>query len=138
MFYQVISEADLAFSPDTKAEAVTVFQGRIREEVVYGICMPVPGFSVLFILVAVSAVVSALVAGSLLYRYQLQREQMAQRAHQNGAIAMGSLANWMGFRLLRVRPEASVNVRNTNGSVGGTVIRNSAVSSKTEDDSSPD
>lgn len=66
--YEVISEADLAFSPDSKAEAVTVFQGRIREEVVYGICMPVPGFSVLFVLVAVSAVVSALVAGSLLYR----------------------------------------------------------------------
>lgn len=66
--YEVISEADLAFSPDNKAEAVTVFQGRIREEVVYGICMPVPGFSLLFVLVAVSAVVSALVAGSLLYR----------------------------------------------------------------------
>lgn len=66
--YEVISEADLAFSPDNKAEAVTVFQGRIREEVVYGICMPVPGFSLLFVMVAVSAVVSALVAGTLLYR----------------------------------------------------------------------
>lgn len=30
--------------------------------------MPVPGFSILFVLVAVSAVVSALVAGTLLYR----------------------------------------------------------------------
>lgn len=60
--YEVISEADLAFSPDSRAEAVTVFQGRIREEVVYGICMPVPGFSLLFVLVAVSAVVSALVS----------------------------------------------------------------------------
>ena len=83
--YEVISEVDLAFTPDTRAEAVTVFQGRIREEVVYGICLPVPGFSVLFVLVAVSAVVSALVAGSLLYRYQLQREaqQLArQRAQQ--------------------------------------------------------
>lgn len=38
--YEVISEADLAFSPDGRAEAVTVFQGRIREEVVYGICLP--------------------------------------------------------------------------------------------------
>lgn len=60
--YEVISEADLAFSPDSRAEAVTVFQGRIREEVVYGICMPVPGFSLLFVMVAVSAVVSALVS----------------------------------------------------------------------------
>nr|XP_023026876.1 uncharacterized protein LOC111514868 [Leptinotarsa decemlineata] len=45
--YEVISEADLAFSPDNRAEAVTIFRGRIREEVVYGICMPVPGFSLL-------------------------------------------------------------------------------------------
>jgi len=41
--YEVISEADLAFTPDSKAEAVTVFQGRIREEVVYGICLPMQG-----------------------------------------------------------------------------------------------
>lgn len=97
--YEVISEADLAFSPDGRAEAVTVFQGRIREEVVYGICLPVPGFSVLFVLVAVSAVVSALVAGSLLYRYQLQRDQLAQQAHNSGLMAMNSLASWMGLRL---------------------------------------
>ncbi|GFG30884.1 hypothetical protein Cfor_07449, partial [Coptotermes formosanus] len=86
--YEVISEVDLAFTPDTRAEAVTVFQGRIREEVVYGICLPVPGFSVLFVLVAVSAVVSALVAGSLLYRYQLQ-------------------PSWMSMRLLRPRTQPS-------------------------------
>ncbi|XP_044262322.1 uncharacterized protein LOC123009844 isoform X1 [Tribolium madens] len=100
--YEVISEADLAFSPDTRAEAVTVFQGRIREEVVYGICMPVPGFSVLFVLVAVSAVVSALVAGSLLYRYQLQKEQLAEQA-RNGPIPMGLFSGWGGWRLLRMR-----------------------------------
>lgn len=108
--YEVISEADLAFSPDNKAEAVTVFQGRIREEVVYGICLPVPGFSVLFILVAVSAVVSALVAGSLLYRYQLQREQLAQQAQNSGLLAMNSFANWVGLRFHRGRtPNTSEN-----------------------------
>lgn len=111
--YEVISEADLAFSPDGRAEAVTVFQGRIREEVVYGICLPVPGFSVLFVLVAVSAVVSALVAGSLLYRYQLQREQMAQHS---GLIAMNSLASWVGLRLHRTRapqpPNTDTNSNN--------------------------
>lgn len=110
--YEVISEADLAFTPDTRAEAVTVFQGRIREEVVYGICLPVPGFSVLFILVAVSAVVSALVAGSLLYRYQLQREtqqivaqqqQQARRQQETGTFVVNSLASWMALRLLRAR-----------------------------------
>ena len=95
--YEVISEADLAFSPDGKAEAVTVFQGKIREEVVYGICMPVPGFSLLFVMVAVSAVISALVAGSLLYRYQLQREHLVEQQQQQqhgAALAMSSFANW--------------------------------------------
>lgn len=110
--YEVISEADLAFTPDSRAEAVTVFQGRIREEVVYGICLPVPGFSLLFILVAVSAVVSALVAGSLLYRYQIQREtqqivaqqQQARRVQQEtGNLVANSLASWMALRLLRAR-----------------------------------
>ncbi|XP_022903808.1 uncharacterized protein [Onthophagus taurus] len=72
--YKVISEADLAFSPDAKTESVTIFQGKIREEVIYGICMPVPGFSALFVMIAISAAVSTLVAVSLLYRYQLQKE----------------------------------------------------------------
>jgi len=101
--YEVISEADLAFSPDNKAEAVTVFQGKIREEVVYGICMPVNGFSLLFVMVAVSAVISALVAGSLLYRYQLQREHIVEQA-RSGALAMSAFANWVrGAGLWRQR-----------------------------------
>ena len=123
--YEVISEVDLAFTPDTRAEAVTVFQGRIREEVVDGICLPVPGFSVLFVLVAVAAVVSALVAGSLLYRYQLQREaqqlaqqraqQQQQQQHQQqqqqqqhtSTMVVNSLASWMSMRLLRPRTQPS-------------------------------
>ncbi|CAH1183881.1 unnamed protein product [Phaedon cochleariae] len=100
--YDVISEADLAFSPDGRPEAVAVFQGRIREEVVYGVCMPVPGFSLLFVLVAVSAVVSALVAGSLLYRYQIQRERLAEQVQdESGSIPLSAFSNWIGFRLLR-------------------------------------
>lgn len=116
--YEVISEADLAFSPDTKAEAVTVFQGKIREEVVYGICMPVPGFSILFIIVALSAVISALVAGSLLYRYQLQRERIVEQVHhQNGAIAMSSFVNWMGVRFLKNRNMSKTQTTNGNVNV---------------------
>lgn len=99
--YEVISEADLAFSPDSRPESVTVFQGRIREEVVYGICMPVPGFSVLFVLVAVSAVVSALIAGTLLYRYQLQKEHLATQQHQNTSIPLSIFSNFIGLKLLR-------------------------------------
>lgn len=106
--YDVISEADLQFSPDGKQEAVTVFQGKISEEVVYGICMPVPGFSILFILVTSAAVVSALVAGSLLYRYQLQKvafdaqQQTAVDVAAAAAAAQNSFASWMTLRLFRM------------------------------------
>ncbi|KAF7994802.1 hypothetical protein HCN44_004274 [Aphidius gifuensis] len=96
--YEVISEADLAFSPDTHAEAVTVFQGRIREEVVYGICLPMPGFSALFIIVALSAVLSALVAGAMLHRLQVRREQAGNQKNQ-AVVANG----WLPYGLLRVR-----------------------------------
>ncbi|XP_061389947.1 uncharacterized protein LOC133325139 [Musca vetustissima] len=101
--YDVISEADLAFSPDTKQEAVTVFQGKITEEVVYGICMPVPGFSILFIVVISATIVSALIAGSLLYRYQLQKEAMEK---ENPMPVYGTLASWMTLRMFRMRQQA--------------------------------
>ncbi|KAG8033852.1 hypothetical protein G9C98_008333 [Cotesia typhae] len=99
--YEVISEADLAFSPDAHAEAVTVFQGRIREEVVYGICLPMPGFSALFVIVALSAVVSALVAGAMLHRLQVQREVVGSPKNR---VAVAVNANgWLPYGLLRVR-----------------------------------
>ncbi|KAL1464276.1 hypothetical protein WDU94_003938 [Cyamophila willieti] len=121
--YEVISEADLAFTPDNKLEAVTVFQGRIEEEVVYGICLPVQGFSALFVLVAVSAVVSALIAGALLYRYQVQRETqkiVAQRRHQqaaassqsNGHFGVNAFASWMALRLMGSSASAAPSTSN--------------------------
>lgn len=100
--YEVISEADLAFSPDAHTEAVTVFQGRIREEVVYGICLPMPGFSALFIVVALSAVVSALVAGAMLHRLQAQRETAAG-SRKNNAGGVHADNGWLPYGLLRVR-----------------------------------
>jgi hypothetical protein len=111
--YEVISEADLAFSPDAHTEAVTVFQGRIREEVVYGICLPMPGFSALFIVVALSAVISALVAGAMLHRLQAQREMAAVtgsgKVNRGGVHAAAAANNnnnnnsWLSYGLLRVR-----------------------------------
>ncbi|XP_055616027.1 uncharacterized protein LOC129762068 [Toxorhynchites rutilus septentrionalis] len=103
--YEVISEADLAFNPDIKQEAVTVFQGKIAEEVVYGICMPVPGFSILFILVISATIISALIAGSLLYRYQLQKEMLAQQQSGTspGHLPPNNFAAWMTLRLFRSR-----------------------------------
>ncbi|ETN63342.1 miniature [Anopheles darlingi] len=109
--YEVISEADLAFNPDNKQEAVTVFQGKITEEVVYGICMPVPGFSILFILVISATIISALVAGSLLYRYQLQKDILANRSQQpHDAAPINSIATWMTLRLFRSRHNAADSV----------------------------
>lgn len=102
--YDVISEADMQFSPDGKQEPVTVFQGKITEEVVYGICMPMQGFSILFILVISATIIAALVAGSLLYRYQLQKDALAhQQANSSPIIGANTLANWMTMRLFRMK-----------------------------------
>ena len=176
--YEVISEADLAFTPDTKAEAVTVFRGRIREEVVYGICLPMPGmkigsrgrknggdfrnttisyfigFSILFVVVAVSAVVAALVAGSLLYRYQLQKEaqQLTAAQHRrrtevveeenhhhhrrngNVVVVNGSngWTNWMPMRLLRPRVQETTT---TTTSPSSTSCPQNSVNSTTSNHS---
>ena len=66
--YQVISEVDLAFKPSFEdGVGVTVFQGRIMpEEIVYGVCLPATGFSVLFVLLSLLTVISVLVSGKLL------------------------------------------------------------------------
>lgn len=109
-FFDVISEADLMFSPDGKQEAVTVFQGKISEEVVYGICMPVQGFSIVFILIISSIIIAALVAGSLMYRYQLQKDALEQQhAAVTSPFGPGALANWMTMRLFRMRHSPMTN-----------------------------
>ena len=66
--YQVISEVDLAFKPSFEdGVGVTVFQGRILpEEIVYGVCLPATGFSVLFVLLSLLTVISVLVSGERL------------------------------------------------------------------------
>ena len=65
--YQVISEVDLAFKPSFEdGVGVTVFQGRMMpEEIVYGVCLPATGFSVLFVLLSLLTVISVLVSGKI-------------------------------------------------------------------------
>ncbi|KAK8745520.1 hypothetical protein OTU49_000239 [Cherax quadricarinatus] len=70
--YQVISEADLEFTPELD-DRVTVFKGH-REDVVYGVCLPAPGFSALFVLLAMCTVISVLVAGFMCHHRQLQKD----------------------------------------------------------------
>lgn len=45
----------------------------MREEVVYGVCLPVTGFSALFVLFALMTVVSVIVAGFVCYHRQLAK-----------------------------------------------------------------
>lgn len=70
--YQVISEADIEFTL-SKGEGVTVFKGK-REDIIYGICLPAPGFSALFVLLAMCTVISVLVAGFMCHHRQLQKD----------------------------------------------------------------
>ncbi|XP_050349355.1 cuticlin-1 [Nymphalis io] len=98
--YDVVSEADLAFGPSR--EPVTVFSGRIREEVVYGICMGAVSFGALFASAAGAAAGAALAAAVLL---QKLRSRMALQAPpMSPAPASHSLAAWMALRLLGSPP----------------------------------
>ncbi|RVE54597.1 hypothetical protein evm_000718, partial [Chilo suppressalis] len=99
--YEVVSEADLAFGPSR--EPVTVFSGRIREEVVYGICMGAVSFGALFASAAGAAAGAALAAAVLLQRL---RSRMAAQPVISPAPAPAahSLAAWMALRLLGSPP----------------------------------
>lgn len=99
--YDVVSEADLAFGPSK--EPVTVFSGRIREEVVYGICMGAVSFGALFASAAGAAAGAALAAAVLL---QKLRSRMAVQTPPPipPAAASHSLAAWMALRLLGSQP----------------------------------
>lgn len=54
----------------------------------------------MFILVTSATVVSALIAGSLLYRYQLQKA--AYEAQQQNSLHPNTFASWMTLRLFRM------------------------------------
>ncbi|XP_075976088.1 zona pellucida domain-containing protein miniature [Anticarsia gemmatalis] len=99
--YEVVSEADLAFGPSR--EPVTVFSGRIREEVVYGICMGAVSFGALFASAAGAAAGAALAAAVML---QKLRSRMAVQPPPpvSPAPASHSLAAWMALRLLGSQP----------------------------------
>lgn len=100
--YEVVSEADLAFGP-SRTEPVTVFSGRIREEVVYGICMGAVSFGALFASAAGAAAGAALAAAVML---QKLRSRMAVQPPipVSPAPASHSLAAWMALRLLGSQP----------------------------------
>lgn len=94
---------------------------------VYGICLPMPGFSALFIVVALSAVLSALVAGAMLHRLQLRENaavesrKMDERVPPQAASSHCSNANgWLTYGLLRVRcserPDQRIQKQNNTNS----------------------
>ena len=47
--------------------------GKIKEDIIYGICMPATGFSALFVLLALMTVVSVIVSGFICYHRQLAK-----------------------------------------------------------------
>jgi len=93
--YEVISAVDLAFTPNASSEGITIFQSRMKaEEVVYGICLPAPGFSALFVLLAMCVVISVLVASFLCYHRQLQK------ADREGVCSVGDGHSSIGSTVL--------------------------------------
>lgn len=99
--YDVVSEADLAFGPTR--EPVTVFSGRIREEVVYGVCMGAVSFGALFASAAGAAAGAALAAAIMLQRLRSRTAACANHPAPP-APASHSLAAWMALRLLGSPP----------------------------------
>jgi len=71
--YDVVSEFDLDFTPDEGEHKVATLKGKIREETIYGICLPASGFSALFVLLALMTVVSVIVSGFICYHRQLAK-----------------------------------------------------------------
>jgi len=71
--YDVISEVDLDFTPDEVERKVAILQGKIKEDIIYGICMPATGFSALFVLLALMTVVSVIVSCFICYHRQLAK-----------------------------------------------------------------
>jgi hypothetical protein len=50
-----------------------IFQGKIKEDIIYGVCLPATGFSALFVLFALMTVVSVIVSGFICYHRQLAK-----------------------------------------------------------------
>ena len=48
-------------------------QGKIQEDVIYGVCLPATGFSALFVLLALMTVVSVIVSAFICYHRQLAK-----------------------------------------------------------------
>lgn len=105
--YDVISEADLAFNPETKNEPLTVFQGQMYEDFVSGVCLPLLSFCMIFSAATLATLVAVLFVGCLLYRLQILNETAAKHQQVNNEILhRNAFGSWMTMRLFRVR-EAS-------------------------------
>ena len=48
-------------------------QGKIKEDIIYGVCLPATGFSALFVLLSLMTVVSVIVSGFICYHRQLAK-----------------------------------------------------------------
>lgn len=71
-----------------------LFQGKIKEDIIYGVCLPATGFSALFVLLALMTVVSVIVSGFICYHRQLAKvaEEAAPEPSANRAAAAAAMA----------------------------------------------
>ena len=53
--------------------SLLLFQGKIKEDIIYGVCLPATGFSALFVLLSLMTVVSVIVSGFICYHRQLAK-----------------------------------------------------------------
>jgi len=82
-----------------------VFQGKmIPEAIIYGVCLPATGFSVLFVLLSLLTVISVLVSGFVCYHRQLQKvaEEGAPAPATNAAGNRNIERDWGISTLLRM------------------------------------
>jgi len=94
---RVISQADLEFTP-VREEGVTVFQGQ-RETIVYGICLPAPGFSALFVLLSLCTVISVLVTGFMCHHRQIQKEKIEAPTLPHGGYGAFNMVDFIRAQL---------------------------------------
>ena len=82
-----------------------LFQGRMREEVVYGVCLPVTGFSALFVLFSLMTVVSVIVAGFVCYHRQLAKVSEEAPPEPTGRVVLPVQQQPMTQHVFPVNPE---------------------------------
>ncbi|XP_022246325.1 uncharacterized protein LOC106463178 [Limulus polyphemus] len=88
--YRALASVDLAFEPNATRDSAVVFSGR-REEIVYGVCLPLPGFIAGLSLLLLLTVCSLCITGYLWYHWRLQEMKKDTKTSLTAKIFNGRL-----------------------------------------------